>query len=50
MTTTNLFIVLPAYNEQGNLPSLIVNLETALGRLLPERLYMSDTCVGRKHL
>lgn len=33
MTTTNLFIVLPAYNEQGNLPSLIVNLETALGRL-----------------
>ena len=33
MTTTNLFIVLPAYNEQDNLPSLIVNLETALERL-----------------
>ena len=43
MTTTNLFIVLPAYNEQDNLPSLIANLETVLERLCKmghERAYV----------
>lgn len=43
MITSNLLIVLPAFNEQGNLPSLIGNLESALEhlrRLGHERAYV----------
>ncbi len=33
MTTANLYVVLPAFNEEGNVPSLIANLEAALEHL-----------------